>query len=105
LRQNFKKAASSKDEIKMDQLRGVYVKELEKQQGKITDILKQAPALSLALLNILQDQNLIDKDKNIDLLSQSLVKFKRAGRITITLQSLQTWSRKLKVTAIGQTCS
>ncbi len=97
----FQKAASAKDEIKMDQLRGVYVKELEKQQGKITDILKQAPA-SLALFNILQDQNLIDKDKNIDLLSQSLVKFQKSWPNYHYTTEFADLVQKLKVTAIGQ---
>src|SRR5277367_2158894 len=63
----FQTAATSKDEKKMEELRGTYVKELETQQKKIVDLLKQQPA-SLALFHLLQDPNLIDKDKNLDLL-------------------------------------
>src|SRR5258708_19720156 len=70
----FQKAASAKDESKMDQLRGVYVKELEKQQTKIADLLKQPPP-SLSLFNILQPQNLISTAKTINLLSHSLPQF------------------------------
>src|ERR1041385_7625472 len=60
IEQQFQVAAAAKDEVKMEQLRGAYMSELEKQQNKIVEVLKQAPA-SLALFNILQDQNLIDK--------------------------------------------
>lgn len=97
----FQKAASTKDESKMEQLRNTYVKELEKQQSKIADLLKQAPA-SLALFNILQDQNLIDKDKNIDLFTQSLTKFQKSWPNYHYTKEFADLVQKLKVTAIGQ---
>jgi peroxiredoxin len=101
IEQQFQMAASAKDEPKMEQLRTAYMKEVEKQQGKIVDVLKQAPA-SLALFNILQDQNLIDKDKNVDLFVNSLTKFQKSWPNYHYTREFSDLVQKLKVTAIGQ---
>jgi peroxiredoxin len=97
----FQAAVSSKDEKKMEELRGTYLKELENQQKKIVDILKQAPA-SLALFHLLQDPNLIDKDKNLDLFVNSLEKFKKSWPAYHYTTEFAEVVNKLKVTAIGQ---
>ncbi len=101
IEQQFQAAASTKDEAKMDQLRSAYMKELEKLQGKIIDVLKQAPA-SLALYNILQDQSLVDKDKNIDLFVQSQAKFEKSWPNYHYTKEFSELVKKIKVTAIGQ---
>lgn len=101
IEEDFQKAATAKDENKMNQLRDAYMKEVEKLQAKITDILKQAPA-SLALFNILQDPNLIDKDKNVDLFAQSLAKFQKSWPNYHYTREFADLVNKLKITAIGQ---
>jgi peroxiredoxin len=101
IEEQFQTAAAAKDEVKMEQLRGVYLKEVEKTQAKIVEVLKQAPA-SLALYNILQDQNLVDKDKNVDLFVQSLTKFQRSWPNYHYTKEFADLVQKVKVTAIGQ---
>jgi len=65
------------------------------------DVLKQQPA-SLALFHLLQDPNLIDKDKNLDLLTSAVEKFKKAWPTFHYTRELADVVEKLKVTAIGQ---
>jgi len=97
----FQKAAASKDDKKMEELRGAYIKELEKGQAQIVDILKQQPA-SLALYNLIQDPNLIDKDKNLDLFNITLEKFEKSWPSYHYTAELKELINKLKITAIGQ---
>ena len=101
IEQEFQVAASAKNEVRMDQLRSAYIKELEKQKSKIIEVLKEAPA-SLALFNILQDQNLVDKDKNMDLFVNSLAKFQKSWPSYRYTKEFGELVQKLKVTAIGQ---
>ena len=73
----FQKAAAANDEKKINELRAAYMKELEKGQLQIVELLKQQPP-SLALFHLLQDPNLIDKDKNMDLFTTAVEKFKKS---------------------------
>ncbi len=97
----FQQAATAKDEKKIEELRSDYMKELEIGQNKIVEFLRQQPA-SLALLNLLQDPNLIDKDKNISLLITSLEKFKKAWPTYHYTSEFSELVNKIKVTGIGQ---
>jgi len=97
----FQKAAAANDEKKINELRAAYMKELEKGQLQIVDLLKQQPP-SLALFHLLQDPNLIDKDKNIDLLTAAVEKFKKDWPTYHYTAELAEVVNKLKVTAIGQ---
>jgi peroxiredoxin len=101
IEQQFQAAASTKDDAKMEELRGAYLQELGRLQGKIIEVLRQAPA-SLALYNILQDQNLVDKDKNVDLFTHSLTKFEKSWPNYHYTKDLSELVKKIKVTAIGQ---
>lgn len=98
---DFQKAASVKDEKKMMELQGAYMAELEKGNQKIIDLLKQTPA-SLVLYNLLQDANLIDKDKHLELFNTSLQKFKAAWPNYSYTRELDAIVNKMKVTAVGQ---
>lgn len=98
---DFQKAASVKDEKKMMELQGAYMAELEKGNQKIIDLLKQTPA-SLVLYNLLQDANLIDKDKNLELFNTSLQKFKTSWPNYSYTRELNEMVNKMKVTAVGQ---
>jgi len=98
---DFQKAAAANDEKKVNELRAAYMKELEKGQNQIIELLKQQPP-SLALYHILQDPNLIDKDKNVDLFSSAVEKFKKNWPNYHYTQELISVLDKMKVTAIGQ---
>lgn len=98
----FQAAANAKDEVKVDQLRAAYMKGTEALKGKIIDVLRQAPA-SLALFSLLQDQNLVDKDKDFELISSSLAKFQKSWPNYHYTKELAELVEKTKVTAIGQT--
>jgi peroxiredoxin len=63
--------------------------------------LAQQPA-SLALFNLLQDPNLIDKDKNIDLFLTATEKFKKAWPTSRFTKELSAMTEKIKITAVGQ---
>jgi len=97
----FQKAAAANDEKKINELRAAYMKELEKGQLQIVELLKQQPP-SLALFHLLQDPNLIDKDKNIDLFISAVDKFKKSWPNYHYTHELTDVLDKLKVTAIGQ---
>jgi peroxiredoxin len=97
----FQAAATAKDEKKMDELRAAYMKQLEVEQNKIVELLRQQPA-SLALYNLLQDPNLIDKDKHLDLFIAAAEKFKKNWPTFHYTQEFADVVNKLKVTAIGQ---
>ncbi|HEV8512140.1 MAG TPA: TlpA disulfide reductase family protein [Cyclobacteriaceae bacterium] len=98
---DFQKAAAANDEKKINELRAAYMKELENGQNQIVEFLKQQPP-SLALYHILQDPNLIDKDKNIDLFTSTVEKFKKSWPSYHYTQELVSVLEKMKVTAIGQ---
>lgn len=97
----YQKAGAAKDEKKMMELQGAYMAELEKGNQKIIDLLKQTPA-SLVLYNLLQDANLIDKDKHLELFNTSLQKFKAAWPNYSYTRELDAIVNKMKVTAVGQ---
>ncbi len=97
----FQKAAAANDEKKINELRSAYMKELENGQHEIVELLKQQPP-SLALFHLLQDPNLIDKDKNLDLFITVVDKFKKSWPNYHYTQELADVLDKLKVTAIGQ---
>jgi peroxiredoxin len=97
----FQQAANAKDEAKMNELRAAYMKRMEIEQQKIVDVLKQQPP-SLALYHLLQDPNLIDKDKNVDLYISAVEKFKKAWPTYPYTKNLEDAVNIMKVTAIGQ---
>jgi peroxiredoxin len=98
---DFQAAAAAKDEAKMENLQIEYMKGMELYKNKIIDMLKQAPA-SLALFNILQDQNLIDKDKNIELFTIALSKFQKSWPNYHYTKDFADLVSRIKITAIGQ---
>ncbi len=97
----FQKARAANDEKKINDLRGVYMKELENEKHKIAELLKQQPP-SLALFHLIQDPNLIDKDNNIDLFTSVVDKFKKSWPNYHYTNELAELVNKLKVTAVGQ---
>lgn len=97
----FQNAVATKDENKIEELRAAFRKELEKEQQKIAELLRQQPA-SLALFFLIQDANLIDKDKNLDLLTAAVAKFNKDWPAFHYTKELADVVDKFKVTAVGQ---
>jgi peroxiredoxin len=74
---------------------------MENNSVKLASFLKEQP-VSLALFNLLQDPNLIDKDKNLDLFISTSEKFKKEWPNYVFTKELSNQVQKMKVTAIGQ---
>jgi peroxiredoxin len=74
---------------------------IENSSLKLVDFLRDQP-VSLGLFNILQDPNIIDKDKHIDLFISLSEKFKKEWPTYSYTKELSSQVEKLKITAIGQ---
>lgn len=98
---DFQKAVAAKDDKRIEELRDAYMKQLDAEQTKIVDLLKQQPA-SLALYHLLQNPNLVDKDKHIDLFVLAAEKFKKDWPNYSYTKELSDFVDKIKITAIGQ---
>ncbi|MBS1951366.1 MAG: TlpA family protein disulfide reductase [Bacteroidetes bacterium] len=97
----FQVAANAKDEKKVEELRSKYLAQLDKNKQKIIDLLSQQQP-SLALFYLLNDPNIVDKDKNFNLLSSSVEKFKKSWPTYSYTKTLADLVSKAKATAIGQ---
>jgi peroxiredoxin len=101
LQAEFEKAVASKNDAKISEVQNKAMVLMESGKANLVSFLKEQPA-SLALFNVLQDPNLIDKDKHSDLFVSASEKFKKdwpTSRFTKELTALTT---KIKITAIGQ---
>jgi peroxiredoxin len=101
LQTEYEKAVAAKNDIKVAELRASAAKIIERNAKSLAAFLAQQPA-SLALFNLLQDPNLIDKDKNIDLFLSATEKFKKAWPTSRFTKELSAMTEKIKITAVGQ---
>ncbi|MFY8038007.1 MAG: DUF4369 domain-containing protein, partial [Cyclobacteriaceae bacterium] len=76
LQTEYEKAVAANDNQKVTMLQNQAIDLMDKGKADLVALLRQEPA-SLALFNILQDPNLIDKDKHADLFVTSSEKFKK----------------------------
>ncbi|MFM8912575.1 MAG: hypothetical protein ACKOE6_06575, partial [Flammeovirgaceae bacterium] len=72
----FQQAVQAKNEKRIAELQGQAMTLMENNTLKLVAFLKEQP-VSLGLFNVLQDPNLIDKDKHIDLFIAATDKFKK----------------------------
>ncbi len=101
LQAEFEKAVAANDNQKVAMLQNKAMSLVEKGKTQLVALLKQQPA-SLALFNLLQDPNLVDKDNNLDLFVQSAEKFKKDWPTSPFTKELVSMTEKIKVTAVGQ---
>jgi peroxiredoxin len=101
LQTEFSLASSNNDMARIAELQGGYMRNLEKGYDQVATILKDQPA-SLGLMNLLQQNNLLDKDKYFDLYVTSADKFKTAWPNSPYTNEFVDMVEKMKVTAIGQ---
>ena len=97
----FSLASSNNDKARIAELQGDYMRNLEKGYDQVAAILKDQPA-SLGLMNLLQQNNLLDRDKYFDLYIISADKFKTAWPNSDYTKEFVDMVEKMKVTAIGQ---
>jgi peroxiredoxin len=101
LQAEFEKAVASKNDAKISEVQNKALVLMESGKANLVSFLKEQPA-SLALFNVLQDPNLIDKDKNSDLFISASEKFKRDWPTSRFTKELTALTEKIKITGIGQ---
>jgi peroxiredoxin len=98
----FSLASSNNDMARIAELQGDYKRNLDKGYDQVAAVLKDQPA-SLGLMNLLQQNNLLDKDKYFELYVSSAEKFKKEWPASNFTQEFTGMVDKMKITAIGQT--
>jgi peroxiredoxin/PBP1b-binding outer membrane lipoprotein LpoB len=101
LQKEYEKAVAANDNNKVTELQNKAMQLMDNGRVKMVTYLKQQPA-SLALFNLLQDPNLIDKDKDFDLFQISTDKFKKSWPTSHFTKEISSLTEKIKLTAIGQ---
>lgn len=97
----FSLASSNQDVERISELQLEYMNILNKGYDQVAAILKDQP-VSLGLLNLLQQNNLLDKDKYFELYVSSAEKFKAEWPDSRYTKEFAEMVDKMKVTAIGQ---
>ncbi len=97
----FSQASSMNDQARIAQLQSDYMRNLDKGYDEVAELLRSQP-VSLGLMNLLQQNNLLDKDKYFDLYVSSAEKFKEAWPSSTYTKEFTDMVEKMKVTAIGQ---
>ncbi len=97
----FSLASSNQDMKRISELQLEYMNILNKGYDQVAVMLKDQPA-SLGLLNLLQQNNLLDKDKYFDLYISSAEKFKTEWPDSRYTKDFTEMVDKMKITAIGQ---
>lgn len=101
LEADFQAASTNQDMERIGELQLAYMELLNKGYDQIAAMLKDQPA-SLGLLNLLQQNNLLDKDRYFDLYLSSAEKFKTEWPDSRYTKDFVDQVDKMKVTAIGQ---
>jgi peroxiredoxin len=101
LQAEYEKAVASKNDAKISEVQNKAFVLMESGKANLVSFLKDQPA-SLALFNVLQDPNLIDKDKHLDLFVSANEKFKKDWPASRFTKELSTITEKIKITGIGQ---
>ncbi|HYF69395.1 MAG TPA: TlpA disulfide reductase family protein [Ohtaekwangia sp.] len=101
LNADFTKAAQAKDEEAMASLQQEYLKEIAKSHNQVAELLRKEPA-SLGVMNFLQGNNNLDRDKYLDVYVDAAQKAEKAWPdLEQTIQFTEMVD-KMKITAIGQ---
>ncbi len=101
LEAEFSTASANQDTQRISELQDAYMELLNKGYDQVAAMLKDQPA-SLGLLNLLQQNNLLDKDRYFDLYLSSAEKFKKEWPDSHYSKDFTKQVEKMKVTAMGQ---
>lgn len=102
LEKEFTEASTAKNTAKVEELQYEYMKVLSKAHVLISDILKDQPA-SLGVINLLQQNNILDRDKYFDVYLITADKLKKEWPDYDLAKEFISMVDKMKSTAIGQT--
>ncbi len=102
LEADFSLASSKNDTLRIAELQMEYMRIINKGYDQVAAILKDQPA-SLGLLNLLQQNNLLDRDKYFELYTSTAEKFKSEWPDSKYTKDFNEMVDKMKITAIGQT--
>ena len=101
LQADFEKAVAAKNNAKVAELQNRAMAIIDNSKANLVSFLKQQPP-SLAMFNLLQDPNLIDKDKHLDLFVTTNEKFKKEWPNSRFTKELSAMTEKMRITAVGQ---
>lgn len=101
LETEFSLASSNQDLARISELQLEYARIIEKGHDQVAALLKDQPA-SLAVINLLQQNNLLDRDKYYELYIATADKLKKEWPDYQVAKEFIASVDKMKVTAIGQ---
>ena len=101
LESDFSAAVQAQNQVMIVALQEKYLKMVTDGHDKVAALLTEQP-VSLAVINILQNNNLLDPDKNLALYVNTAEKVKKDLPGSAHGKEFVSYVEKLKVTAIGQ---
>lgn len=101
LERDFSIASTKQDMTRITELQNHYLKVIGKGHDLVATIIKDQPA-SLAVINLLQQNNLLDRDKYFDLYVSTSQKLKKEWAGYAVAKDFIDMVDKMKATAIGQ---
>jgi peroxiredoxin len=101
LEEDFAVASSNQDVVRITELQNEYMKIVGRGHDVVAGMLKDQPA-TLAVINLLQQNNLLDRDKYFDLYISTAEKLKKEWPDYEVAKQFIEMVDKMKATAIGQ---
>ena len=101
LESDFSAAVQAQNQVMIVALQEKYLKMVTDGHGKVAALLTEQP-VSLAVINILQNNNLLDPDKKLALYVNTAEKVKKDLPGSAHGKEFISYVEKLKITAIGQ---
>jgi peroxiredoxin len=98
---DFAKAVQANDETTIASIQEAYMLEIKKSHDQVAEIIRNQPA-SLGVVNFLQNNNIMDRDKYIDLYIGASDKARKEWPHSEHVQEFVAMVSKMKVTAVGQ---
>jgi peroxiredoxin len=101
MNEDFSKAVQSKDDEKIGAIQEAYMKEIQKSHDQVAELLKAEPA-SLGVINFLQNNSMLDRDKYLHVYADAAEKATKAWPQLDHAREFAASVDKMRITAIGQ---
>jgi peroxiredoxin len=101
LEAEFAKASQMNDQKRIMEIQAEYIKILDRGYDQVAAMINDQPP-SLGLINLLQQNNLLDRDKYFDVYIKAADKFKKEWPDYKYGKDFVAYVDKMKVTAVGQ---
>jgi peroxiredoxin len=98
---DFAKAVQAKDDEAIASIQEAYMQEIKRSHDQVAQLLKAQPA-SLGVINFLQNNNAMDRDKYIDVYINAADKAKKEWPNSEYATEFNAAVSKMKTTAVGQ---